>query len=445
MRAFGVLAWDSQGKVRLRRWIVSRPSGNARLKAARVAAGYNSQQALADAITKAATQLGIRGLAVGVRQVRRWESATPPWPQPDVRRVLIHLLGQDAEDLGFTPPWSSDGPRVGRTRRDVVAGAMAGIGLAVVPAQSVVTTQPASVSRDFEAVTRSHRHFYWSVAPATLHPSVLEHARLGCALLPETADPARRRLAAALAESYLLAGRIEFFDLRQPDRAGETLLRALQAAGEADDPLLGAAILAHTAFIPGWAGDRGAAAERMVAARTYARRGPASAELSAWLDAVEAECETRCGDTRTALHLIGHAEDTLSAGSEHATPVWMDWFSPVRLAAFKGNTQLKAGHLPQARTTLVQALEDLPPESDKQRSVLLGDLAAVEAADRNPQAACGYAFKALDQLAVTWYATGMDRVREVRRTLAPWQNEQCVRDLDDRLYDWGTTISALQR
>ncbi len=39
----------------------------------------------------------------------------------------------------------------------------------------------------------------------------------------------------------------------------------------------------------------------------------------------------------------------------------------------------------------------------------------------------------------------MDRVREVRRTLAPWQNEQCVRDLDDRLYDWGTTISALQR
>ena len=27
--------------------------------------------------------------------------------------------------------------------------------------------------------------------------------------------------------------------------------------------------------------------------------------------------------------------------------------------------------------------------------------------------------QALDQLAITWYATGMDRVREVRRTLAP--------------------------
>ncbi|WP_405889597.1 transcriptional regulator [Streptomyces sp. NBC_00133] len=424
---------------------MSRPTGNTRLKAARVAAGYNSQQALADAFTRTAPQLGIRGLAVGVRQVRRWESAAPPWPQPDVRRVLTNLLGQSMEELGFAPPWGPEGSQAETTRRGPSVAPLTNHRLAAVPAQSVAVIQPTSVARDFEAVTRSHRHLYWSVAPATLHPAVLEHARLGCALLPETANPGRRTLAAALAESYLLAGRIEFFDLRQPDQASDTLLRALQAAGEADDPLLGSAILAHTAFIPGWAGEHEAAVERMVAARTYARRGPASAEFWAWLDAVEAECETRCGNTRTALHLIDHAEDTLATGSEHATPAWMDWFSPARLAAFKGNTQLKAGHLPQARATLVQVLEALPPESDKQRTVVFGDLAAVEAAGSRPEEACGYAFQALDQLAITWYATGMDRVREVRRTLTPWQNEQCVRDLDDRLYDWGTTVSALQR
>lgn len=422
-----------------------RPIGNTRLKAARVAAGYNSQQALADAITQAAPQLGIRGLAVGVRQVRRWESANPPWPQPDVRRVLTHLLGQDAEDLGFTAPWGAGQAPQDPGRTASTSTPVPRMRLASVPAKSVAITQPATVSTDFEAVTRSHRHLYWSVAPATLHPAVLEHSRLGCALLPEVTPASRPRLAAALAETYLLAGRIEFFDLREPEQAGETLLRALQAAGEADDPLMGAAVLAHTAFIPGWDGDRESAVERMVAARAYARRGPASAEFLAWLDAVEAECETRCGNTRIALHLIGHAEDVLADGSEHQTPPWMDWFSPTRLAAFKGNTQLKAGHLPQARDTLLQVLEELPPESDKQRTVVLGDLAAVEVADSNPQQACTYAGQALDQLALTWYATGMDRVREVRRTLAPWQNEQCVRDLDDRLYDWGTTVSALQR
>ncbi|MEU5668487.1 transcriptional regulator, partial [Streptomyces longwoodensis] len=227
--------------------------------------------------------------------------------------------------------------------------------------------------------------------------------------------------------------------------ASNTLLRALQAAGEADDALLGAAVLAHTAFIPAWVGERDAAVERMTAARTYARRGPASAELLAWLDAVEAECETRCGHTRTALHLIGHAEDVLARGSEHQSPEWLDWFSSVRLAAFKGNTQLKAGHLPQARATLLGVLEALGPTEEKQSTVVLGDLAAVEAAAGDPEAACGHAVRALDQLERTWYAMGMDRVREVRRALAPHQHERCVRDLDDRLYGWSTTVSALAR
>ncbi|MCI3226127.1 transcriptional regulator [Streptomyces sp. NP-1717] len=398
-------------------------TGNTRLRAARIAAGYASQQALAAA------------LGVGVRQVRRWESPAPPWPHPDIQQALTRALGQDLESLGFTVP---DGP----TRRPALT---APAGHATIPTQATSVVQPATVATDFVSVTRSHRRLYWSVAPATLHPAALAHATLGCALLTETVGQTRRHVAAAVAESYLLAGRIEFFDMREPERASATLLRALQAAGEADDPLLGAAVLAHMAFVPAWTGDRGAAVERMVAARTYARRGPASAELLAWLDAVEAECETRCGHTRTALHLVGHAEDLLAAGGEHASPEWLDWFSPVRLAAFKGNTQLRAGHLPQARTTLLGVLDGLPAAEDKQRTVILGDLAAVEAAAGRPEEACRYALRALDQLAVTWYAMGMDRITEVRRSLAPHQHEQCVRELDDRLYGWATTVSALRR
>jgi transcriptional regulator with XRE-family HTH domain len=347
---------------------------NTRLKSARVAAGYHSQQALADA------------LQVGVRQVRRWESDQPPMPGPEVAQALVRVLGQDLAALGFT----TDGAVP--ARRTVLAA----VGLAAVPTQAV-GVQPATAADDFEAVTRSHRRLYWSVAPATLHPAAIAHATLGCALLPEAAGQTRQRIAAALAETYLLAGRIEFFDMREPDRAQQTLLRALQAAGEADDPLLGAGVLAHMAFIPAWDGDREAAVERMVAARTYARRGSASAELLAWLDAVEAECETRCGNTRTALHLIGHAEDVLSDGTEHDSPPWLDWFSAVRLAAFKGNTQLKAGHLPQARATLLGVLDALDPAEEKQTTVVLGDLAAVEAAAGDPEAACGYALRALDR------------------------------------------------
>ncbi len=176
-----------------------------------------------------------------------------------------------------------------------------------------------------------------------------------------------------------------------------------------------------------------------------ARRASAPAEMWAWLDCVEAECETRCGNVRAALRLLGHAEDVLSGGTDDGTPDWMDWFSPVRLQAFKGNTQLKAGHTQAARDTLTRVLEDLPADAGKQRVVVLGDLAAVEVAEHRPAEACARAEEALDQLAASRYEMGMDRIREVRRSLQPWIDEDCVRRLDDRLYGWTATVSALQR
>ena len=77
--------------------------------------------------------------------------------------------------------------------------------------------------------------------------------------------------------------------------------------------------------------------------------------------------------------------------------------------------------------------------------MVLGDLAAVEAALNNPEAAYARAEEAMDQLAVTWYATGMDRVIDVRRALQPWADSDCVRRLDDRIYGWETTLRALHR
>ena len=414
--------------------------GNVRLKAARQHAGYASQQAFADALTHAAPRIGLGHVEVSVRQVRRWESPSPPWPRADHQRLLVSVLQLPIEQLGFTPPWETPGNRTVGASLSPPASSPAGTALQLPKANAAL--QPTTIGADYAAITVAHRRLYWSVQPVHLHPTVAEHTRLGINLLNETSGIARRVLATALAESLLLLGRIEFFDMRQPEDADATFVRALQAAGEADDPLLGAAILAHAAFIPGWAQRRAESAERTRAARTYARRAPASAEFLAWLDAVEAECETLCGHPRDGLRLINHAENILKTTTEHESPDWFNWFSPTRLAAFKGNTQLKAGHLAQAHETLRTVLQTL---EGKQRTVVLGDLAAVEAARKHHEAACAYAQEALDQLAVTWYATGMDRVREVRRALQPWADSEAVHRLDDRLYGWQTTLSALQR
>lgn len=427
---------------------MARTKGNTALKAARQAAGYASQEAFAAALSTAGKQLGFGNYQVTDRQVRRWESATPPWPQDEQQQVITRVLGLPVEQLGFTAPWNDNTPTTSATtRRTVTAAAMATASTATLPlpTASAAGRQPASVAADFATITASHRRLYWTVQPAQMHPVVAGHASFGTGLLTETDGLPRQILARALAETMLMQGRIEFFDLRKPDAAADTYVRALQAAGEAQDNLLGAAILAHGAFIPGWAGDHEGMVERMGAARAYARRGDASAEMWAWLDCVEAECETRCGNVRIALNLLHHAEDVLAAGSETQPADWMDWFSPVRLQAFKGNTQLKAGHATHARTTLLAVLEQLPADSGKQRVVVLGDLAAVEIAEKHPVEACAYAEQALEQLAATSYETGMDRVREVRRQLQPWADEACVRRLDDRLYSWTAAVSALQR
>jgi tetratricopeptide (TPR) repeat protein len=423
---------------------MTQPVANTRLKAARQHAGYASQQAFANALTQAASRIGLGAMEVSVRQIRRWESPAPPWPRADHQRLLVHVLQMPIEQLGFNPPWQNPALTSGQgASSQQLAPARVPAGLPL--PQATTAVQPPTIGADYNTITVAHRRLYWSVQPPHLHPTVVEHTRLGLHLLAETTGVARRLLATALAESLLLAGRIEFFDLRQPDEADTTYVRALQAAGEADDPLLGAAILAHAAFIPGWEQHLDDAAERLRAARTYARRGPASAEFLAWIDAVEAECDTRCGNHNDALRIIAHAEDVLTTGSEHHSPEWFTWFSPVRLAAFKGNTQLKAGRYAQAHETLTAALEALPTDEGKQRTVILGDLAAVEVARKHPDEACAHAQEALDQLGITWYAMGMERIREVRQSLQPWADTDCVRQLDDRLYGWQTTLSALRR
>lgn len=422
-----------------------RPPGNTALKAARQHAGFSTRQAFSAALTAAGSELGMGEVVISVKQIGRWESPSPPWPRDDYQRLLVHVLHRPIEDLGFRAPWNQG---QSNARPAPVAAHSPGptaLGSALPRPPGRAGSQPGTVGADFAIVTEAHRRLYLSVPPATLHRAVAEHAALGTSLLGETSGVARRILAAALSESLLLVARIEFFDLRQPDAADATLVRALQAAGEADDNLLGAAVLAHAAFIPGWAGRREDSAERMQAARSYARRSPASAEVRAWLDAVEAECLTRCGDHRGALTLLRHAEDVLAAGSDTSSPAWFTWFSTVRLRAFRGNTELAAGLIPQARTTLEKALADLPEADGKQRTVILADLAAVEAAARRPDEACALLGQALDQLDITWYATGVERVREARRALAPWQESAVVQRVDDRLYSWSATLSSLQR
>jgi hypothetical protein len=344
--------------------------------------------------------------------------------------------------LGFSPPWSGEADAGYAPQRTVDPTARSShprIG------QSG-SLLPASAAADYMSVTVAHRRLYWSLPAVRLHRAVAEHAHLGADLIDQLVDVPKTLLASAVSESSLLAGRLEFFDLQKPELAQRSFVLALQAAHEANDALLGAAALAHMSFAPAFSGDVGRAEEardRIRAARAFARRGDANSATVAWLDAVEAEVETRFGDTRRALSLIHHAEQQFADADGRDSPAWFDWFSEARLAGFKGNTQMVAGQGRDARKTLEGVLRDLPDEAVKQRSIILADLAAAAVIESTPEQACEYLAQALDQLGQNWYATAMERVKAVRQSLRKWESLPEVRKLDERLYDWHTTVNSL--
>jgi hypothetical protein len=312
----------------------SSEAGNTRLRSARQGLGFRSQQQLADAVTRAGKSIGLR-ISITARTVRRWESDAPPWPHPDHQAAVEALFQRPITELGFAPPWAGaqpDGsqPESGPASPSVTAGSAAG-SVAMFPQRHPSAPLPGSVVTDYISVTTAHRHMYWTVPSAQLHDVVAAHVNLGARLVPSVREAARRSLAAAVSESSLLAGRIEFFDLQDPAKAQASMVIALQAAQEAQDPLLGSAVLAHMAFIPAFSGDPKRAEEardKIRAARAFARRGPASPEMLAWLDATEAEVETRFGNTRKALQLIHHGEDIFATEEPRPSPAWLDWFSP---------------------------------------------------------------------------------------------------------------------
>lgn len=310
---------------------------------------------------------------------------------------------------------------------------------AVVPGPAHSGRLGSPMADQYARLTASYRQMYW-VAPAqmTLQP-VESHVHLGTTLLdaPGPSRP-RRVLAASVAETAMLAGRIAFFDLGDKKRALQYYSLAEQAATEAGEPLLRHAVLGHVAFVPAWAGRAGDARAMIARANNPAALHAAGAPalMRAWLCAVNAEIESLIGDKDLALHYIDRAEDILCHPDDLEVPAWLDFFDSARLWGFRGAAELEAGRFDAARDALTDALGDLPPSAAKQQAVTCADLARVAAMSGDIDEASGMLSRALDALTRQWYRTAMTRVWDVRTQLEPFKNAHCIRRLDQELEAW---------
>ena len=435
---------DSQAR------ISARPNALRELRLRR----FWTQADLAAAFEARSRQIG-RPLSLSVRQVRRWESERPPLPLPAYQAVLEALFGVPIERMGFQPEWTRAAPpaRVpawgggtpdgfaqewgagvtrstqddpGRQdpvkRREFMTGAVAlgsGALASVPPARRPHDPDPAALA-GYGAIADQYRALYWSVPATSLFHPVAAHCELGLGLVGAARSPgARARLAGPLAESAMLAGRLAFFDLRHPELAERYYLTGLDAALEAGDRALTAAVLTHLAFVPAYAGHAKRARELMERARQEARAGVGATQRS-WMYAVAAELEAKLGDAEASADLIARSEVALSCGGRPGgpDPHWLDFFDESRHAGFKGFCQLNTGRFDDAARSLEGTLRALPADSAKQRSVTLADLAQARARQGELAESSRLLCAAIGQLERQWYAIGADRVDAVRRGLA---------------------------
>lgn len=407
--------------------------GNVRLRAARESIGLGSQTAFVKALNATAEKLGYQ-LTVTTRTVSRWESTDPPWPHSPHIKALEELFGRPLTELGFTPRKTTNPDNPVKARRPLRLNA----------SRRIHHDLPDSVADDYAQLTACYRRLYGVLPVNPLQHAANNHSQLGLDILDAVSPTTRTALADSVAEACLISGRIALFDRHDPEEAHTHFIWALECAQEATNDALGAAVLGHMALGPAASDDPNRADEardHVRAARAFAKRAETPVVLGAWIDAVDAEVETRLGNTTRALQLIRRAEETFDPTAP--TPDWLDWFSPAQLNGFKGNALLAAGHSNEARLTLERVLTELPATAHKQRAITYADLGAAAAVLKEPEKACYMLVCALDELALTWYATAMARIKAVRTELRPWEGTPAVRSLDERLYDWTSTINAL--
>jgi ATP/maltotriose-dependent transcriptional regulator MalT len=197
----------------------------------------------------------------------------------------------------------------------------------------------------------------------------------------------------------------------------------------AKDPALCAAVRAHQAFVPGFAGNPANAYALLDAAHAQVRFAP-SPRLTSWVYCVAAEIAARTGNAQDGMRQIQQAEQALTGRGED--PPWLDFFDESRWAGFAGQVYLLAGQAPQAVTHLRRALDQLEQNGQKQRSILLLDLACAQGHDDAADAAAT-AHEAFDALAVAPYDAAAARFPQlleiVRATPYAREVEERIRTL----------------
>lgn len=345
--------------------------------------------------------------------------------------LLLDQLGRDALILRprVLEVWGAEALR----RRSLLKLVTIAPALALVSNDSASARSGAETAASLANLADGYQRLYHVTAPTLLITPVIAHLDVTRDLLRDARTAClRRALLKNQAQVALLAGRISFFDLNDAIAARGYYGLAIESSVEAGAHHLTSAALGHHAFIPAAEGRMTTAVQYLEQASAVLERDPHH-RLESWLAAVGSEIAANAGSARESLEYIDRARNSWARSGLALDLPWFDFFDESRLNGFAGYTNLRADRHDDALTLLSATLSHLPDQAVKQRAVVLADLAAAHLGQGNVDHACAIAIDAVDRLRQAGYATGVDRLRALRSSLAPWATSTAVRDLDQHL------------
>jgi transcriptional regulator with XRE-family HTH domain len=329
----------------------------------------------------------------------------------------------------------SDGSEV--ERRTFLQGAAA---TAAAPAMASFAASRTNAADSGQAATlrvatSAFRRLDGSTPSRHLQEAVLAHLRLTQIVAGEAdGEDTKKRLAAVGSEAASLAGWLAW-DMGDSGSARTWYGGSIKAARRAGDRLLTAYQIGSLAQFEAYAGNAAQGLTLLRQARRELDENP-MAIATAWLSGVEALAHAAAGDERAtdqALTHAAHAADKVPV-EEPAPWPWMFTFNTAKVAAVRVACGARLG-LPEWVTgALDEASVVLSSGHEKQRALLLLDIASAHLAAGRVDGAFSFATRALET--GIRYRSGriVERARAIRRQY-PSGSPRVIREFDDRLHD----------
>ncbi|MDI3422947.1 helix-turn-helix domain-containing protein [Streptomyces luteolus] len=350
-------------------------------------------------------------------------------------QIPPHLVGLADHTAAVAARGDGNGTDV--ERRSFVGGVAA---IAVAPALSMAPTQQAfavdsAQAATLRAATTAFRRLDGTTPSRQLVDTVLSHLRLTQAVAQDAeTDEERARLAAVGSEVASLAGWLHW-DMGDNGSARTWYGASIKAARRSANPLLAAYQLGSLAQFEAHAGNAAQGLTLTRSARKQLGDGlPAIAD--AWLSGVEALAHAAVGDPdSTDQALTAAARRAEQVKHEEAPPwPWVFSFTEAKVAALRVSCGARLGLPRWISGARESTAEVMAPGHDKQRALLMLDIASGHLAAGRLDGAFTMAARALET--GLRYKSGriVERARAVRRSYSGPTPPKVVRDFDDRLH-----------